>query len=345
MNKAKKLLLLAFTALSLLILTACGQDNPAPAGPGPAAEGEALAKITFVLDWAPNTNHTGLYVAQAQGYFAQAGLEVEIVQPPEDGAEVLVGSGKAQLGVSFQDTMAPALTGDAPLPITAVAAVLQHNTSGIISRRGEGLERPQGLAGKKYATWDLEVEKAMLRNVVEADGGDFSQVALVPSTVTDEVSALQSGSVDAIWIFYGWAGVNTEVAGLATDFFAFKDINPVFDYYTPVIIANNEFLEADPAAARAFLAALAQGYEYAAQHPAEAGEMLLAQCPELADSRELILASQDYLAGQYLAEAPQWGIFDPDRWNGFYAWLSENGLLAEEIPANTGFTNDYLPGH
>ena len=73
----------------------------------------------------------------------------------------------------------------------------------------------------------------MLKNVVESDGGDFSKVELVPSTVTDEVSALTSRSVDAVWIFYGWAGVATEVAGLKTDYFAFRDINPVFDCYTP----------------------------------------------------------------------------------------------------------------
>ena len=48
--------------------------------------------ITFVLDWTPNTNHTGLYVAQAKGYFEEVGLKVNIVQPPDDGAEVLVAS-------------------------------------------------------------------------------------------------------------------------------------------------------------------------------------------------------------------------------------------------------------
>ena len=106
-----------------------------------------MEKITFVLDWTPNTNHTGLYVALENGYFEEAGLDVEVVQPPEDGAEVLVASGKAQFGISFQDTMAAALCGDDALPITAVAAVVQHNTSGIISRAGEGMQTPKGLEG------------------------------------------------------------------------------------------------------------------------------------------------------------------------------------------------------
>ena len=128
-----------------------------------------LTEITIVLDWTPNTNHTGLFVAQTNGYFEQAGLRVNIVQPPEDGAETLVASGKAQFGISFQDSLAPALASDSPLPVTAVAAVIQHNTSGIISRAGEGIDRPRGLEGKKYATWDMEVEKATIRDVMAAD--------------------------------------------------------------------------------------------------------------------------------------------------------------------------------
>ena len=108
---------------------------------------DELEKITFVLDWTPHTNHTGLYVALEKGYFEEAGLEVEVVQPPEDGAEVLVAAGRAQFGVSFQDSMAPAISGENALPITAVAAIIQHNTSGIISRKGEGMDTPAGMEG------------------------------------------------------------------------------------------------------------------------------------------------------------------------------------------------------
>ena len=100
-----------------------------------------------MLDWTPNTNHTGLYVAQEKGYFEDEGLEVEIVQPPEDGADALVASGKAQFGISFQDTMAPGVVGEDALPTTAVAAVVQHNTSGIISLQAFRSIHPFALSG------------------------------------------------------------------------------------------------------------------------------------------------------------------------------------------------------
>lgn len=329
----KKIVAVLTAGCMALSLAACGSGET-------SQEENEKEKITFVLDWTPNTNHTGLYVAQEKGYFEDEGLEVEIVQPPEDGADALVASGKAQFGISFQDTMAPGVVGEDALPTTAVAAVVQHNTSGIISRKGEGMDTPKGLEGKKYATWDAPIEKAMMENVVEADGGDFSKVELIPSTVTDEVSALESKSVDAIWIFYAWAGVATEVAGLETDYFAFKDINPAFDYYTPVIIGNNEFLEKEPETAKKFLSAVKKGYEDAIEDPDGAAEILCEAAPEL--DQELVKASQEYLKDQYIADADRWGYIDPDRWNLFYNWLNENGLTENEIPENTGFSNEYL---
>ena len=340
MKHWKKRLLAATLALGLSVsLAACGQKTQ---DKGQDEEKE-LEKITFVLDWTPNTNHTGVYVAIANGYFEEAGLDVEVVQPPEDGAEVLVASGKAQFGVSFQDYIAPGLIGDDPLPITAVAAVIQHNTSGIISRAGEGMDTPKGLEGHKYATWDLPVEKATIAQVMKADGGDFDKVELIPSTVTDEVSALQSKSVDAIWIYYAWAGVACEVAGLDTDYFAFADIDPVFDYYTPVIIGNNTYLEEHPDQAKAFVAAMSRGYQYAMENPEKAAQILMDAAPELKSNEELVMASQKYLADKYQAEADRWGEFDAARWSAFFTWLNDNQLLEGTVDPNAGFTNDYLP--
>ena len=304
-------------------------------------EQKELEKVTFVLDWTPNTNHTGLYVAKELGYFEEAGLDVEIVQPPEDGAVVLVASGKAQFGISFQDSLAAALAGENALPVTAVASVIQHNTSGIISRAGEGMNTPKGMEGHSYATWNGAIELATLQEVVEADGGDFEKVELIPSTVTDEVSALKTNSVDSIWIFYAWAGVKTELEGLETDYFAFADINPVFDYYTPVIISGNQFLEENPETVKAFLDAVSRGYNYAISNPEEAADILCKAAPEL--DKELVLASQQYLKDQYQADAEYWGQIDAKRWNGFYQWVNENELVEDEVPLDTGFTNEYLP--
>ena len=302
---------------------------------------QELTPITFALDWTPNTNHTGLYVAQALGYYADEGLEVTLVQPPDGDADALVATDNAQFGMAFQDIMAGYLGSSDPLPVTAVAAVIQHNTSGIMSREGEGVESAAGMAGKRYGTWDTPIERAIIENIVAADGGDASTVEFVPANSSDEVSGLRTDQFDTVWVYAAWALQNAYVQGYPVDYFAIADINPVFDYYTPVIIANDTFLAEEPEQARAFLRATAKGYEYAAEHPEEAVKILTEAAPEI--DYDLALASQQFLADQYIADATQWGIIDADRWNAFYQWLNDEGLVEVAIPDNAGFTNDYLP--
>ena len=336
--KRKLTAMLIAICMMVFGLAACG---------GSAEENDAngtadATAITFVLDWTPNTNHTGIYVADALGYFDEAGLKVEIVQPPDDGAEAMVASGQAQFGVSFQDYLVPALAGpEKTMPITAVAAILQHNISGIMSAKEKGIDSPKKMVGHSYATWELPIEQAIIKRCVEAEGGDFSSIEMLPETIDDEVTALKSDQVDCIWVYYGWAGINAEIEDFAINYFAFKDIDPAFDYYSPVIIANDAFLADNPDTAKAFLAAVAKGYEYAIENPEEAAEILIDANPEI--DADLVKASQNYLADQYQAEAAQWGVFDAERWNGFYEFINKEGLAEQEIPMDVGFTNDYLP--
>ena len=336
MKMKKKLLAILLSAGMVVSLCACGSEKTS--GDTSSAQKD-LETVTMVLDWTPNTNHTGFYVAQELGYFEEAGLSVSIIQPPDNGATDLVASGGAEFGIDFQDTLAAAFAGDSPLPITAVAAVLQHNTSGLISLKEKGIDSPGKLEGHSYATWDSPIEQAVLKNVVERDGGDFNKVQLISTYVEDIVASLHA-DIDSVWIYYGWDGVKCEMEGLDTNYLPFADMNPVFDYYSPVIIGNNTFLQEHPDTAKAFLAAVRKGYEYAADNPEEAAEILLKAAPEL--DKELVQKSQEYLSKQYISDAENWGVIDPERWNGFYQWLNENKLVENELKDNTGFSNDYL---
>ncbi len=310
-----------------------------------SAETEQLTKIVFCLDWTPNTNHTGVYAAQALGYYKEAGLDVEIVQPPENGAVLMCAAGQAQFAVDAQDTMAASLDLDEPLGVTAVAALLQHNTSGILSRAEDGITSARGLENRVYATWDSPIELAMLRYCMEKEGGDFSKVRLIPNNVTDEPAALAAHQIDAVWIFYGWSGINAELSDVACGYWDFASVSSELDYYTPVLLANNDFLEQNPETARAFLKATEKGYRYAVEHPEEAADLLIAgdSTGSLSDSRDLVVASQKWLSKQYIADAPDWGVFDAERWNAFYTWLSSNGLTVHDL-TGLGFSNDYLTG-
>lgn len=336
----KKLMAVLLSACMVCSLCACG--NTASEGNGDTTakkSTKSLKKITMVLDWTPNTNHTGIYVAKEKGYFKDAGLDVSVIQPPDNGATDLVASGGAEFGIDFQDTLAAAFSSDNPLPVTAVAAILQHNTSGLISLKKKGIDSPGKLEGHSYATWDSPIEQAVLKNVVEKDGGNFSKVKLISTYVEDIVAALHA-DIESVWIYYGWDGIKCEMEGLSTNFLPFADMNTTFDYYSPVIIGNNELMKKDPETAKAFLSAVKKGYEFAAENPEESADILLKAAPEL--DEKLVKKSQEYLSKQYIADAEQWGVIDGDRWNGFYQWLNENKLVENELDKNAGFSMEYL---
>ena len=323
MKKISKILILC---LILVLVVSCGKSK-------------SNQKIKIVLDWVPNTNHTGLYVAKDLGYFKEEGLDVEIVQPPEGSTTALIGAGGAEFGISFQDTLAKSFARENPVPVTAVAAILQHNTSGIISLKEKGIDSPKKLEGKKYATWEDNIEQAILKKLVTDGKGDFSKVKLIPYTITDVVTGLKT-DVDAVWVYYAWDGIATERAGLQTNFLKIRDYGEELDYYSPVIIANNDFLKKNPEIAKKVLKAIKKGYEYAMKNPEESAKILVKNSPEL--DINLVTASQKWISKEYQSDAKEWGIIDGNRWNRFYEWLYKNKAVEREIPKDFGYSNEYL---
>jgi len=284
MKKSYKVLLAGLAAVSIFGLAACSQSGSESA--------KKDKKIDFILDWSPNTNHTGLYVAQEKGYFKEAGVDVDIKLPPEDSSSDLIINGKAPFGIYFQDSMAKKL--DKGAEITAVAAIVEHNTSGIISKKSVGITGPKDLAGKKYGTWNDPVELGMLKTLVESQGGQFDEVEKVPNNDSNSITPIENGLFDAAWIYHGWDGIMAQTQGMDTNFFYMKDYVKEFDYYSPVIIANNDYLKKNPDEAKKVLQAIKKGYQYAMEHPEEAADILIKHAPELKNKRDFVLASQKY---------------------------------------------------
>ena len=337
----------AFVAGSLvsaatLVLAGCnsgnGSSDSGSSSDKPASDAEKT-KITFCLDYTPNTNHTGIYVAQNKGFFADEGLDVEIVQPADGTAEGAIGAGQAQLGVSYQDYLAAAYdAGNTGL--TAVAAIIQHNTSGIMSRQEDGITHAALMENHVYTTWDMAVEQATIKQVMESDGGDFSKLQMVPFTVDDEVQGLKANMFDCVWVYEGWAVQNAAVQDYPVNYFSFKDMDDVFDFYTPVLAANNDFMKDNPDAVKAFLRAAKKGYEFAVDHPEDAAQILCDEVPEL-DSA-LVEASAKFLASQYTADAESWGVIDGKRWAAYFQWLNDNSLVENKLDVNAGFDTSFL---
>ena len=304
-------------------------------------EEQSLQEITVLLDWVPNTNHTGMYVALERGFYKEEGLDVNIIQPSEGGPAGLIAAGQGEFGISYQEQVTFARTSREPLPVVAIAAVIQHNTSGFASPVEKDITRPLDFEDKKYGGWGSPVEEATIEALMEIDNADFNKTEIVTIGAIDFFAAVQE-YVDYTWIYYGWDGVAAELKDFAINFILLQEYAPELDFYTPVIIAREQFLAQNPELIRKFLRATERGYQYSITNPEIAVQDLLKHAPEI-DS-EIAIASQKYLAEQYIADAPYWGVMERARWESYAQWLYEQGLIEKMLDVDDSFTNKFLSG-
>lgn len=325
----KKWLTISFVAF--LLLAGCSGTTEEKSETG-------LKKVSIVLDWTPNTNHTGLYVARDQGYFEDEGLDVEIMLPGEAGADQLVASGKSEFGISAQESLTEARAQD--IPIVSIGAVIQHNTSGLASPVEKKIEKPRDFEGKTYGGWGAPVEQAVLTSLMEADEGDFAKVDVINMGETDFFTAVQR-DIDFAWIYYAWTGVEAELRGDDINMIYLTDYSDKLDYYTPVISTSEKMIEEDPDTVKAFMKAVSKGYQLAIDDPEAAAEVLIEAEPDL--DEELVRKSQEWLAARYQDDATRWGEQKQEVWQNYMDWMLEKDVLEKEIDVEQAFTNEFLP--
>ncbi len=300
-----------------------------------------VQKVSVMLDWVPNTNHTGLYVAQERGYFTAQGLNVEILPLAEGGSvEQIVGSGKVQFGISSSEPLAKARSEG--IPIVSIAPIIQHDTSGFASLKKANIARPKDFEGKKYGSYGSPTDKALITKLMQTDGGDVSKVEFVEIGDADFLTLAAKGQVDFAWVFAGWEVIDGTLRGLDLNFLpltAYTQVIP--DYYTPVFITNEEMTQKNGDVIRKFLTATSKGYNDAIADPKGAGDILAKATPET--SKDLIQQSQAYLAKQYTADAPRWGDQKPAVWQAFGTFMTEQKLLAKPFDPSKAFTTAFLP--
>lgn len=303
-----------------------------------AKETNELEKVTVVLDWTPNTNHTGLYVAKENGYFAEQGLDVEIIQPGDAGADQLVASGKAEFGVSYQESITLARTQDVPL--VSIAAVIQHNTSGFASPAAKNIMSPKDFENRVYGGWGSPIEQAVLETLMNTEKADIDKLEIVNAGDADFFTMANQG-IDFAWIYYAWTGIEAELRGEDINMVYLTDYSDKLDYYTPVLATNEKMIAEKPETVKAFVAAASKGYQFAIEKPEEAAGILTKAVPEL--DAELVLESQKWLADKYQDDAPRFGEQKLEVWKNYAEWMKENGVLEGDFDPQKAFTNEFLP--
>jgi len=302
--------------------------------------GNGLEKVTLVLDWTPNTNHTGFYVAKEKGYFEEQGLDVEIVQPADGSSLQLVAAGKGDFAITYQEDLTYARTAEAALPMKAIATIIKNNTSGFSSPVEKGIQTVKDFEGKVYGAWGGPSENAILKTVMEQNGADYSKLTSV-DVGTDDFFIATQNNIDFEWTFEGWANVQAKLKGVKLNFIPLSSLDKRLNYYTPIITASESTLSNKKDLVSRFMKATTLGYEYCMEHPEEAAQILVNQVKEI--DLDLATNSLLYLKDQFQADSKRWGEMEDEVWDNYTSFLQENGLIDGEMPASEAYTNEFLP--
>lgn len=332
----KKLLI---GASCLILLAGCSEQGTKKED---KKEAEELKKVTLMLDWTPNTNHTGIYVAKEKGYFKEHGLNVTIKTPGDVTADQLVAANKVQFGISAQEQVTQERTEG--VPVKSIGAIIQHNTSGFMSLASKNIQSPKDYAEKTYGGWGAPIEQPFIDAVMKKDGADVKDVKVVNMGNTDFFTASKK-NIDFAWVFYGWTGIEAETRGEKVNMQYLTDYDKNLDYYTPLIIANEKYIQSDKETVDAFMAAVQEGYQFAIHEPKAAADILLTEAPELKESKELVYKSQEYLKDKYQDDAKEWGVQDKKVWENFGRFMKENDIITKDFNAEDAFTNEFVEGN
>lgn len=304
------------------------------------ASDDGLTKVVFALAGSSGgLNDVGVYIAKADGFFAEHGLDVEIKGLPDSlGKEAIVTQGQAQFGVSWQEDVSQAR--EQGIPIVSIAATIAHNTSAFVSLASEGITSPKDYAGKVYGGWGSPIEDAILRSLVEQSGGDPAAVDNINIGTTTVLNALRQQQTDLGWIFYASDGIAAEQQGVDLNYQYLSDVDPVLDWYTPVITTSEDLIASDPELVQAFVDAVSQGYASAIADPDHAADVLLAAVPDRDEATTR--AGLTWLAGEFQSDAPRWGWQEASVWTNFSDWLEKAGILEPGFDSSRAFTNDFI---
>jgi ABC-type nitrate/sulfonate/bicarbonate transport system substrate-binding protein len=322
-------------AVAALALVACGGG------------GRGANSVTVQLDWTPNTNHLGIYIALAKGWYDEAGLDVKLLPYTDVNPDVVVANGKADIGVSFPPNVI--FSRAAGLDVVAVAAVLQRNVTELAVLDDSPIKRPRDFDGRLYAGFGLPYEEPQIKTVIKADGGKGEFETATLSTAAYE--ALYNKRADFTEIFVAWEGIEAAMRGIKLRTFRYDQYG-VPDIPSVVLVAKADAVQKRAATLRKFLQVTRRGYEYAAQNPAEAAEAFIDYLPDgTFPEEEMVRRSAAMLASIYVASDGHWGKQDSAKWQAYSRWLIGQGVIKDaadkvvtgELAGGPLFTNELLP--
>eukprot|EP01025_Chloroclados_australasicus_P050659 TRINITY_DN5851_c0_g1_i1.p1 TRINITY_DN5851_c0_g1~~TRINITY_DN5851_c0_g1_i1.p1 ORF type:complete len:346 (-),score=53.96 TRINITY_DN5851_c0_g1_i1:436-1473(-) len=300
-------------------------------------------EVVLALDWTPNGNHCGFFVAKAKGFYEQQGLNVTLASVHVDDYEATpaskVANNSAQFGLCPTESVVSYYTWpDGAKPrVRAVATVFQKDLSCLVTLKSSGIDRPQKLDGKTYASYGARYEGRLVQQMIKNDGGtgEYTEKTMPFLQVWDSVL---KGESDSTWVFKTCENIEAETKGIELNSFMMEDYNIPYGY-SPIVIALQDYVDNNADVIRKFLKASAEGYRFCAENVDEAAELFVKAVEEEYKQTpipqplgvEHVKKSLAALKDAVLDADGKWGKMSPEQWRKYIDWLHDNQLLTTMV--------------
>jgi len=301
-----------------------------------------MSTLSLALDWTPNANHCGFFVARELGFYSELDVDLKILSPQNDDYKKSpakkVELGEADIALCPTESLISYQTKNNSFPLKAIGAILREDLSAIAMLQDHAVERPQHLDGKTYASYKAHYEDQIVKELIKNDGGKGDLNIIYPERL-GIWETLLTGKADATWVFTNWEGVLAETDGIELSYFRMKDYDIPYSY-SPVMAVNAKRIESQEAAFRSFLKATKKGFLYTQDHIQEAVDILKKHLPE--NEKQMDLAKALSLTAPFYGNNNNWGKMDKGLTDSFLQWIYENRLEEKELLSEKLFTNHLL---
>ncbi|RYE16909.1 MAG: ABC transporter substrate-binding protein [Sphingobacteriaceae bacterium] len=302
-----------------------------------------MKPLRIALDWTPNVNHVGIFVARELGLYEAAGIETAIINPLDDNYEMTPGKklelGIADFAIAPFETVISLNNKENMVDAVAVFAILQEDISSIASLQTANLSSPKLLDGKVYASYKARYEDHIVKQMIKNDGG-LGSISIIYPDKLGIWNTLLENKADATWIFDNWEGVEAETRNIALTKFSLRDYDIPY-CYSPVIIARKSNWASYKNEYAAFIQATQKGYLYAAENKQQAVAILKQHLTE-SDKTNIDIDKAITATVPYFGDKHSCGLMQPERIQSFLKWLVDNQLENEKLIEQMLFTNDLL---
>jgi NitT/TauT family transport system substrate-binding protein len=326
----RRLIGMVLAILAIVPLATCGSDD----------SGDDMKEVTIGLSFVPNIQFAPYYIADAKGFYEDAGLNVTFNHHGV-GADLFAAivAGQETMMMAGGDELLQARGNDVPL--VYVAEIYTQYPVALIVPADSDIQTLEDLRGRSVGIPGAYGAN-YLGLLALLDGAGLSEQDItVESIGFTQASALLTNRVDAVMGYINNEPIQIEKAGMPVRTFPVSDVQPLV---SNGLIATESMLDSDPDTVKAIVEATLRGVEYAIEHPDEAVEIAKEYVPTLADAQQAADAR-----AVLDATLPLWqptgklGESEPASWDALAAFLEAHGILTGTVDVSAAYSNDYLP--